>query len=148
MLHNQLKICLPHKVNGSSLVIAIFILVVMSALGASMIKILRSSEQTYAYEVLGIRAYAAAQSGIQRKLQQIFPIDTSTPIPAPDSGQCNNVTFDFSTIDGLKNCQAEIECSAKSHTESGIEYFTINSTGLCDINGEQTSRSIEVRAKG
>ena len=134
---------LAKKERGSSLVIAIFILVVMSVLGAAMINMLRSNEQTYAYEVLGTRAYAAAQSGVQRKLQELFPLDEGTKI-----SECiTKPPFFFTNHEGLNNCKATVSCSSKLHAESGIRYFTVSSNGQCDINGEKTSRTIEVRAK-
>ena len=134
---------LGKKERGSSLVIAIFILVVMSVLGAAMINMLRSNEQTYAYEVLGTRAYAAAQSGVQRKLQELFPLGEGTNI-----SQCSTEsTFSFTNHEGLNSCQATVSCSSKLHAESVIRYFTVSSNGQCDINGEKTSRTIEVRAK-
>lgn len=137
----------PNKVNiekqrGSSLVIAIFILVVMSALGASMVNMLRSNEQTHAYEVLGTRAYAAAQSGVQWQLQQLFPLSATT-----NTGLCTDTTLEFNSHEGLNNCKAKVICTVKHHDESNVDYFTIISQGQCDINGEQTSRDIEVRAK-
>lgn len=144
MCRNNLMKMNPLKNSrGSSLVIAIFILVVMSVLGASMSKVLRSNEQTYAYEVLGTRAYTTAQSGAQRKLQEIFPIGAAT-----DNDACKSEEFDFSAVEGINNCKANVVCSSKSHSNSGQYYFTIESTGSCDINGETTSRRVEVKARG
>lgn len=138
---------LPNNVStqkqaGSSLIIAIFILVVMSALGASMVNMLRSNEQISAYEVLGARAYAAAQSGVQFTLQQLFPLNEST-----DTSFCAGTTFTFNNHDGLNDCEAKITCTFKTHEETSTNYFTIGSQGVCNINGEQTSRYIEVSAK-
>ena len=135
---------LAKKERGSSLVIAIFILVVMSVLGAAMINMLRSNEQTYAYEVLGTRAYAAAQSGVQRKLQELFLSKISV---ADACSSSSSEYFDDYVIQGLNNCKATVSCSSKLHAESVIRYFTVSSNGQCDINGEKTSRTIEVRAK-
>ncbi len=141
-LNNTLNHVKANKQAGSSLVIAIFILVVMAALGASMVNMLRSNEQTYAYEVLGARAYAAAQSGIQWQLQQLFPLSAAT-----DTDLCTGMTLEFSTHEGLSNCKAKITCTFKNHDDTDTNYFTIGSQGVCDINGEHTSRDIEVRAK-
>jgi MSHA biogenesis protein MshP len=138
MISNELF----NKVRGSSLVIAIFVLVVMSLLGTSIIKMLRTSEQTYVYEVLGTRAYASAQSGVQWKLQQIFPLTTVF-----NTSQCIASTIDFSNHEGLNDCRALVECTSKAHNDSNVTYFTITSTGQCDINGEQTSRVVEVSAR-
>lgn len=130
---------------GSSLVLGIFILVVMSLLGAALIEIMESNEDAYTYEVLGTRAYNAAQSGIQIEMQRVFPlIDASNINPSV----CDNSARrnDFTNIDGLNGCSAILQCTSITH-EVTTSYFTISSIGQCEINGEVTSRTIEVQAK-
>ncbi|WP_426359768.1 hypothetical protein ACPUVO_05950 [Pseudocolwellia sp. HL-MZ19] len=130
---------------GSSLVIGIFILVIMSLLGAALIEIMESNEDAYTYEVLGTRAYNAAQSGIQIEMQNVFPlIEASGGTPSV----CDNNSRDesFTSIDGLSGCLATLQCSSITH-ESSTTYYTISSIGQCEINGEVTSRTIEVQAK-
>jgi len=130
---------------GSSLVIGIFILVIMSLLGTALIEIMESNEDAYTYEVLGTRAYNAAQSGIQIEMQNVFPlIEASGGTPSV----CDNNSRDesFTSIDGLSGCLATLQCSSIIH-ESSTTYYTISSIGQCEINGEVTSRTIEVQAK-
>ncbi len=130
---------------GSSLVLGIFILVVMSLLGAALIEIMESNEDAYTYEVLGTRAYNAAQSGIQIEMQRVFPlIDASNSNSSVCDSNSRNVSF--TSIDGLNGCSAILQCTSISH-EVTTSYYTITSVGQCDINGEVTSRTIEVQAK-
>ena len=58
---------------GSSLVIALFIMIVFMLLGTAMVRILSTGAETIAYEVLGTRSLAAANSALQADLQQLFP---------------------------------------------------------------------------
>ncbi len=55
-----------HKVQrGFSLVSAIFVLVVLAALGAAMVTFSTSQSQSLAMDVLGSRAYQAANAGVE-----------------------------------------------------------------------------------
>ena len=125
---------------GSSLVIAIFIIVVMALLGATLLKMVMTNEEDYAYEVLGTRAYNAAQTGLQWKLQQIFPLNTN-----PNVGACTDDGLALTTVEGLNQCSAIVTCTAITH--DSVNYFTVTSVGQCNINGETTSRMVEVQAK-
>lgn len=131
------------KQNGSALVVAIFIIIVISLLGAALVSILESSQESVAYEVLGTRAYTAAQSGVQWQLGQIFPTGLASDAVNGCSAAAPPV---ISNIDGLKNCSIDsIECSEFTH--DNVRYFTVTSTGECTIDGEITSRTVEVEAR-
>lgn len=130
---------------GSSLVLGIFILVIMSLLGAALIEIMESNEDAYTYEVLGTRAYNAAQSGIQIEMQRVFPLieaSNTNPSVCDNSERRNN----FININGLNGCSAILQCTSITH-EVTTTYYSISSVGQCEINGEVTSRTIEVQAK-
>jgi MSHA biogenesis protein MshP len=129
---------------GSALVIAIFIIIVMSLLGAALVNMLDSSQESVAYEVLGTRAYAAAQSGAQWQLGQIFQAGAASDavnacsVAAPPT---------ISSTDGLKGCEIINPVTCSEYTHDTVRYFTIVSTGECTIDGEKTSRTIEVKAR-
>jgi MSHA biogenesis protein MshP len=55
----------PHTARGFSLVVAIFVILVLAALGAFAIKIGLSQDQTATLDLLVARAQAAADSGIE-----------------------------------------------------------------------------------
>jgi len=128
--------------NGSALVLAIFIIVVMTLLGSALVRMMSSTAETVAYEVIGTRAYQAAQAGAQRKLGEVFPL-------LPNAGICadNVAPYAFSTITGLENCEAvDVRCSEDA-TVDEIVYYTITSTGQCRVAGVFTSREIEIKAR-
>ena len=110
---------------GSALVIAIFIIIVLSALGAALVNMLDSSQEGVAYEVLGTRAYTAAQSGLQWQLSEAFPLGSVVP--------------------GLKQCTVSVTCS--DFELDNVRYYSISSTGQCTIDGEKTSRTVAVEAR-
>jgi MSHA biogenesis protein MshP len=136
---------------GSSLVIAIFVIVVMSLLGAALVKMMDSSQENLAFEVLGTRAYNAAQTGVQWQLAQLFPVglNSITVNTCADVRSDNSIVLpDTSNISGLQGCRIvdPIQCEDFLASD-GVRYYTITSVGQCDINGEVTSRVIEVEAR-
>jgi len=143
--------CLQNVQRGSSLVIGIFILVVMSLLGAALIEIMEANEESFTYEVLGTRAYNASQSGVQWKMQQLFPLRDVLNNNSSDSSMCvanasEQISLDLSNLPGFNGCSAIVKCTTLTH-ELTTTYYTVTSIGQCEINGEVTSRQIEVQAK-
>ena len=128
---------------GSALVIAIFIIVVMSLLGAALMRMLSTGANTIAYEVLGTRAFQAAQTGQQWKLQDVFPLDGQDPGNCPEVPEEDPPSLN---ADGLNGCVITINCS-KTLPIQGVVYYTINSTGTCTSAGVTTSRIVEVQAR-
>lgn len=130
------------KQNGSALVIAIFIIVVMTLLGSALVKMSSSNAETIAYEVIGTRAYQAAQAGAQRKLSEVFPL-----LPSVGACEVNSEPWDFSTVKGLEGCEAVNVSCIPGPTVDGVTYYTVTSTGQCSIAGVFTSRQIEIKAR-
>ena len=134
----------PNQQAGRALVIAIFVIIVLSVLGATLVKMLESSQESVAYEVLGTRAYTAALSGLQWQLAEVFPLNSPAIVcadivnsPPPPS---------FNNTLGLAQCKVSVSCSDFDR-ENGIRYYTITATGTCAIGSESTSRKIAVKAR-
>lgn len=133
------------KQSGSALVIAIFVIIVLSLLGAALVSMLDSSQENVAFEVLGTRAYNAAQSGIQWQLAQLFPLGGE--VIECSVIDINNVP-NISSISGFEGCEIILKseyCSSFSFDNS--QYYTVTSTGQCQIGNEFTTRTIEVEAR-
>jgi MSHA biogenesis protein MshP len=149
--YNLLKVI--HKVNlgkkknrqsGSSLVIAIFVIIVLSLLGAALVKILDSSQESVAFEVFGTRAYNAAQTGIQWQLAQLFPLDGNIKM----CSEISNTPPDISAVSGFEGCEIQLSVSScVDFLHDGSRYYTIMSTGQCSVGAEITSRTLEVEAR-
>jgi MSHA biogenesis protein MshP len=133
------------NVQGSALVIAIFIIIVMSLLGAALVKMLASSQQNVVYEVLGPRAYAAAQSGIQWQLSQVFPLSTSGGVSCAVQSVIDANKPTFSGVNGLAQCSVSLKCS--DFVIASTRYYTLEATGQCEAGPELTSRTIQVEAR-
>ncbi|HEY0961438.1 MAG TPA: hypothetical protein VGE69_03695 [Pseudomonadales bacterium] len=117
---------------GLSLATALFVITVMALLAVMIFQLVRSNAETTGEEVLLIRAFYAAESGVQFGLNSVFP-------PGAGTRSCP-ATFTLEE-DGLAGCEAEVTCT--SVTAEDVDYHTITSTGTCG----DVSRTIQVRAK-
>jgi MSHA biogenesis protein MshP len=143
------------KQKGSTLMLALFIMIILILLGSALMKVLSSSSEATAQEVIGTRAYMAANSAMQAELSKLFPLNAA-------GLQCNaNATYDFSSsganIDGLFNCTATTACANyATHPVTNEEFYRLTSTGKCASSALQSdsknivvsSRTIQVEAKG
>lgn len=67
---------------GFSLVTAIFLLVVLGALGTMMVTFFVAQQQSSALDVMGSRAYQAARAGVEWAAYQVSqsPLNASAPV--------------------------------------------------------------------
>ncbi|MBA6342406.1 pilus assembly PilX N-terminal domain-containing protein [Colwellia sp. MB02u-10] len=133
----------PNQQAGSALVIAIFVIIVLSVLGAALVKMLDSSQESVAYEVLGTRAYTAAVSGLQWQLAEVFPLN-GPAITCKGQTEIDSATPSFNNVLGLAQCNVSVSCI--DFERDGIRYYAISGTGTCAIGSELTSRKIAVEA--
>lgn len=126
------------KQRGFSLVMAIFVIVVMSLLGAALNNILSAGSDSVAREVVSARALMAAESGAQRKLNEVFPPGGATVI-----GNCNATTY---VMSGLFAC-TDVAVSCDLVTIDGVNYITLQSIGRCGPTSDLAVRVIDVQAK-
>ena len=121
---------------GLGLVSAIFLVVVVAALVVAIARMVRSSGEVFAQDVVSHRAFLAAESGAQLGLNRLF-----APVGA---GACGNWTWDLTDF-GLGSCQATVSCRAE--VVAGVSHFTLESNGRCDPGTFVAERSILVRAR-
>lgn len=132
---------------GSALVIAIFVIIVMSLLGAALVKMMDSSQENLVFEVLGTRAYTAAQTGVQWQLAQLFPVG----LMSTSVNTCATVSQTppvISNIPGLEACVIVNPIICNDFLHEDVRYYSITSVGQCQVDGEVTSRVIAVEARG
>ncbi|OUR77238.1 hypothetical protein A9Q75_15385 [Colwellia psychrerythraea] len=113
----------------------LFIIIVLVLLGGALMRVLSTSSESIAQEVIGTRAYMAANSAMQAKLQELFPLNSSSTCPlaplAPSVTTHNFSTSDMN-IDGLYHCTAEASCSwYATHPQTGEQFYRLISTGKC-----------------
>lgn len=126
---------MPAAQAGLSLATAIFVITVMALLAALIFQLVRNNAETTQEEILLVRAFYAAESGVQLELNKVFP-----PDGAAGSCAAGPNAYDFAD-EGLNGCAAETSCSAL--VVSAETYYTVRSTGTCG----DVSRTVQVRAQ-
>lgn len=146
-MYPDFSACHPKKQQGSALVVAIFIIVVMALLVVALSRLLSSSSESVSYEVLGTRAFFAAQSGMEQGLTRLFPLTTPSTYCSlvGDTGSEPATATPFTT-NGLQGCSYTLSCSSARASALGTEtiYYQLTSTGTCGSGQLQTSRTIQM----
>lgn len=121
------------RIRGFAIVSAIFILVVLAALGAFIVNISTSQQIGSAIDVLGARAYQAARAGIEWGLYRV----QSTAA----------YTFGYTSTDAnLRACPAAITSFAPAATTLAGFTVTVVCTATVDASGGPTIYAIESTA--
>jgi MSHA biogenesis protein MshP len=148
---------------GSALILALFIIIVLTFLGVALMRVLSTSSESIAQEVIGTRALMAANSGMQAHLQQLFPLNTTSSLASCPADQDYNLLESGTDIPGLYHCKAITSCD-EYFTDPGpdplittddIKYFRLTSIGECGTgnikvagsNAVISSRTIQVEAR-
>lgn len=136
---------------GATLAIVIFIIVVMSILGLAMVRLLANAGLSTVSDVMGARAQAAARSGAEVVLTQLFPLNEGT-----NAEQCVERTDNLPTniqfrteynIQGLQSCRVEATCDRLELSEPYRGYhFRIVSTGFCTAGNQTYSKQLVLEA--
>lgn len=113
---------------GVALVAAIFLLVVLAALGAVMVSLSGTSHYTVLYALQGAKAYHAARSGIEWGIKRAVD-DGACPgvgVPASSTFTVNTADIAFSVT---------VTCSQSSHTEKSDTYNVYDLTATAETLG-------------
>ncbi len=145
---------------GSTLMVAIFIIIVFSMLLASIVNMFSSTTESVSVEVYGVRALMAANTGVDAVAASIFPVGQAgslscdeLEIPANQDGVDNQSTLTsnatFSTIAGLVGCRYTATCTDFTVNDGvqDIHFYKITSQGQCDAGSFDVSRVVEVEAR-
>ena len=120
----------PHptafRARGFSLVAALFLIVVIAALGAFAVRIGASQQQTVNLALLSAKALAAADSGIEYGGYQ-----------ALNASSCPANTTLLLTEGGLNGFTVTVTCSVTTHAESNatVSVYRIDATSAYGIYG-------------
>jgi MSHA biogenesis protein MshP len=131
------------KQRGSMLVIALFVIVVLALLGATMTRMITASSQSTIVELSGLRALTAAQTGAQLLLQQTFPLNA--PINACNTTISSTASFSgYSSIQGVQSCAFEASCTTSEVEKAGEtnNYYRFSSTGQCTVGDIVVTRQV------
>ena len=139
MRPNNMHAYIYRQQRGSTIMMAVFVIVVLSGLTAAMSTLLETSNESIAREVLSTRALLAAQSGAQREMAQMFPMTGGVVACAP-------LSLDAGVASGLPGCTAEVTCGTLVEA-AGQKLFTITSKGTCGPADSAAVRNIQMQAK-
>ncbi len=107
--------------SGFAAIMAVFLLVVLAALGAFMVSISTSQQLTSAQDIQGSRAYWAARAGLEWALGSLAA--TSTACPTPPS------PF---TVDGFTLL---LSCTPRTFDEGGVTRTIYSVTSIASSGG-------------
>lgn len=120
-----------HKLqHGFSLVSAIFLLVVIAALGVFSVTLFTTQQQSAALDVTGARAYQAARAGIEWGAYQVLP---NSAIPGGFATSCR-AGATSQAVAPLPNTLAgfgvNVQCVSTSHSEASaiVTIYQLTST--------------------
>jgi MSHA biogenesis protein MshP len=110
----------PRLQSGFSLVSALFLLIVLSSLGAFMVSISGTQHTTVLHALQGAKAYHAARSGLE------WGIDRALN----GGGACNS-GGPMALGGGLAGLTVTVTCAVTNHTERGspVNVFSITAFG-------------------
>jgi MSHA biogenesis protein MshP len=123
--------------SGMALVAAIFLIVVVAALGAFCVRVGMAQQQTVNLALLGSRALAAANSGVEWGAHR-----------ALQSATCTNGTLNLSE-GALSGFAVAVTCSVTTHTDAGssISIYTIEAVARTGTYGTPDYVSRRVRGR-
>jgi MSHA biogenesis protein MshP len=130
-----------NRQKGSSIMMAIFVLIVVGLLGSAMVSLLNQSEEGVAREVVSMRALMAAESGAERGLQQAL----GGACPGTGVTLAPMLNWSFASSTGLQGCDAVVSCAAQ--LIDGTNYYTIKSHGECGPADSRAHRIIQLQAQ-
>jgi len=117
---------------GFSLISAIFLLVVIAALGTFAVTLSTTQQQSSALDVMGARAYHAARTGIEWAAFQVVNSPLNAAAPAP----CGPTNFALNTLGGTLNpFTVTVNCAAASHVEDASTVWIYDVTAVAQTAG-------------
>ena len=131
---------------GSMLVIAVFIIVIFGLLASALTSILSSSQDSVSYEVLGVRAQATANAGLEAGLYRVLRNSVACNV-IPAASTPLTVAID-NTVVGLAQCNVSVTCNQRAAINgSTAMYYILNSTGTCVAGNNKLTVTRNLKAE-
>lgn len=144
MFHNQQK--------GNVLIVALFVIIVMGYLAASLMKVTWSNQSGLTREFLGTKAWFSAQSSNDWVLTQFFPLGKSAAVASVcDALKAGTLTIDSGLVD--KACQIDtLDCENAGKLPGEVDgeevgLYVVKSVAICGSGLSQVQRQQEVWVK-
>jgi MSHA biogenesis protein MshP len=123
---------------GLGLPSAIFLIVIVIMIVASINQLNEMNAQAFGREWLSQRAFYAADSGAQ--LAATYALNSSESSPVCNTNYINNLSL---SISGLSSCTINVVCDTQDVASE--TFMTFTSTGQCGSGADLTTRIIQVR---
>ncbi|PKF61989.1 hypothetical protein CW745_08365 [Psychromonas sp. psych-6C06] len=139
----------PQKQQGSAIILAIFVIIIISLIGAALVSLQRDSAKGTSYEVYAARAYLSAYSASEIALVDLFPLNSSAANPTNCSAlNPPKITVTFDDDVGFHGCRANYQCEILNPSiTSGLPTrYKVVSTAVCENAQTVTRRQITVEA--
>ncbi|MCU8009527.1 MAG: MSHA biogenesis protein MshP [Shewanella sp.] len=134
------RTALPARQRGSALIIGVFVITVMFLLASALINIVEDGDTGLTQEVWGTRALAAANSGADAALAQLFPLNGAV-------GVCSaNSAWAPPDVVGFHACSVTLQCTR--YFVGSFSQYHIKSQAVCESGDTRVSRQVEVEARG
>jgi len=123
---NNHKKSSPSHQSGSALVMAVFVILIIALLGASLVLVKRNSLIETSYDIFTKRAYLSAYSGREIALLELHKKATT------EKNRCLNVTYTpvLPQSVGFHGCAVVNECTEVGVFEN-LRVYTVVSKGEC-----------------
>lgn len=135
------------KQSGSAIIIAIFVIIIISLLGAALVSLQRDSAKSTSYEVYAARAYLSAYSAGEVALANLFPLGVTDP----DESNCSaaspaEIPVSLANGAGFHGCSVNYTCLIIAGASNLPTRYKIDSTAVCKNSQTVTRRKITVEA--
>ncbi|WP_261894341.1 MSHA biogenesis protein MshP [Vibrio cyclitrophicus] len=132
---------------GSVLVVAVFVIVVMGFLATSLVQVQWSNHDTLTRKQLGTQAWLLAHSANEWALTKVYPLTVSPAVSTSVSAACGNLNSNQVSSGMSTICTVgELTCS-QIGTLDRVGFFKIESTAICGSGINQVQRIQEVWVK-
>ena len=132
---------------GFAIVTAIFLLLLLAALGAFMVSISTAQHSTSAQDVQGSRAYQAARAGIERSVYQIMaPENANFGLTTGFTTQyaCPAGASSLNTLTGtLTGFNVSVTCTSNTYDEGGNRVSVYRLTSTANLGTVGTTNYVE-----
>ncbi|MAA62265.1 MSHA biogenesis protein MshP [Idiomarina loihiensis] len=163
MRHNS-SLKSVNKQRGSTLVIAVFVIVVLGGLVAALASLLRTSSESVVIEVLGTRSYLAAQSGLEQAMMTVYSLGDEPETNCSVIATPEDEPFSYESP-GLQQCHVNISCGCailsfdgetttssdcdEEPVELGVSFthLVITSKAVCEAGAQRASRQLQIETR-
>ncbi|PMO73792.1 MSHA biogenesis protein MshP [Vibrio splendidus] len=132
---------------GSVLVVAIFVIVVMGFLATSLVQVQWSNNDTLTRKQLGTQAWLLAHSANEWALTQVYPLTVSPAVSTSVSTVCSNLNSNQLSGGMSTICSVDQLTCSQIGALNGVGFFKIESTAVCGSGINQVQRIQEVWVK-